>query len=99
LLNWVIERGYKVRRLVYRKGLSSRYEVMKNKKQRSLSIPDWIFFSKYDFSDVKPFIEVDYFSLSLFLIYEPYTTYYYSPINLSLPSTSIYRLYNWKYIT
>ena len=99
LLNWSMLKSRKLKRLVYRKGLSSRYTIMKSRKQRSYSIPDWIFSSKYDFSDVKPFLEVDYFSLSFFVLYEPYTTYYYTPTKLQEPHTSTYKLYNWKYIT
>jgi hypothetical protein len=72
---------------------------MKSRKQRSYTVPDWIFSTKYDFSDVKPFIEVDYFTLSFFIIYEPYITYYYTPQTQISPRLNIYRLYNWKYIT
>ena len=32
---------------------------MKSRKQKSKSIPDWVFFTKYDFSDIKNFLEVD----------------------------------------
>jgi hypothetical protein len=72
---------------------------MKTKKQRSNLVPDWVFTTKYDFSDIKPFMEVDYFTLSLFVVYEPYILYYYPPTKLFSPNISIYRLYNWKYIT
>ena len=99
IIHWTTIRSNKLRKLIYRKGLSSRYRVMKSRKQKSYTVPDWIFSTKYDFSDVKPFLEVDYFTLSVFIIYEPYTTYYYAPTNLLLPKTQIYRLYNWKYIT
>ena len=99
ILNWVVSRFRKTKRLIYRKGLSSRYKVLKARKQRSFNVPNWIFYSKYDFSDVKPFIEVDYFSLSFFIIYEPYINYYYSQLDFILPNVNIYRLYNWKYIT
>ena len=99
LLNWNILRSKKIKRLLYRKGLSTRYTIMKTHKQRSQTIPDWVFNSRYDFSDIKSFLEVDYFSLSTFIIYDPYVTFYYSPTKLLYPKTSIYRLYNWKYIT
>jgi hypothetical protein len=99
LINWSLDRSFKVKKLIYRKGLSSKYQSMKSKKQRSYVVPDWVFTSMYDFSDIKPFLEVDYFSLSFFLVYEPYTTYYYPPTNLTKPLKRIYRLYNWKYIT
>ena len=98
-LNWSILRNQKLKRLIYRKSLSNRYKVMKSRKQRSLNVPDWIFSTKYDFSDVKPFIEVDYFTLSFMIIYEPYITYYYTPQDILSPRLNIYRLYNWKYIT
>jgi len=99
LSHWTLVRFRKIKRLIYRKGLSSRYKVMKSRKQKSNTVPDWIFLTKYDFSDVKPFIEVDYFTLSFSLIYEPYLNYYYAPTNLLSPKINIYRLYNWKYIT
>ena len=99
LINWVLTRTLKLKRLVYRKGLSTKYGIVKARKQRSFNVPDWIFTSKFDFSDVKPFIEVDYFTLSFFIIYEPYLTHYYSPTKYLLPKTNIYKLYNWKYIT
>jgi hypothetical protein len=72
---------------------------MKSRKQKSNTVPDWIFSTKYDFSDVKSFIEVDYFTLSFYVIYEPYFNYYHPPTNILSPKVNIYRLYNWKYIT
>ena len=99
LSHWTLVRFRKIKRLIYRKGLSSRYKVMKSRKQKSNTVPDWIFLTKHDFSDVKPFIEVDYFTLSFSLVYEPYYSYYHAPTNLLSPKTNIYRLYNWKYIT
>ena len=99
LLNWNFIRSSKVKRLIFRKNLSSRFISIKSKKQRSRVVPDWIFLSKNDFSDVKCFLEVDYFTLSFFVLYEPYTTYYYSPTQLLLPKNYVYKLYNWKYIT
>mgnify|MGYP006077347785 CR=1 FL=1 len=99
LAHWTLVRFRKIKRLVYRKGLSSRYKVMKSRKQKSNTVPDWIFSTKYDFSDVKSFIEVDYFTLSFYVIYEPYFNYYHPPTNILSPKVNIYRLYNWKYIT
>jgi hypothetical protein len=99
LINWNIVRSSKIKRLIYKKSLSSRYTIMKSRKQKSSSVPDWIFNSKYDFSDIKPFIEVDFLTLSFFVIYEPYTSYYYPSGKNFLPKNYIYKLYNWKYIT
>jgi hypothetical protein len=99
VVHWTKLRTLKLKRLVYRKGLSSKYRSMKSKKQKSYTIPDWVFTTKYDASDIKPFMEVDFFTLSIVIIYEPYITYYTTPSTLGLPKTQLYRLYNWKYIT
>jgi ribosomal protein L39E len=83
-----------MKRLIYRKGLANKYKVMKTKKQKSNNIPDWVFLTKYDFVDTKPYLEIDYFTLSIVILYEPYFTYYESPTDLLTPKLNIYRLYN-----
>ena len=72
---------------------------MKLKKQRSYYTPNWIYLARYDISDVKPYIEVDYFTLSAIVLYEPFQTYYFSPDEAPDFRPTIYRMYNWKYIT
>ena len=99
LFNWTTLRVRKFKRLVYRKGLAYKYKLMKTKKQKSRYTPNWIFNVRYDLIDVRPNLEVDYFTLSVFYLYEPYLNQQY-PINeLSEKRHHIYRLYNWKYIT
>ena len=97
--NWTLKRHKKFKKLVYRKGLAGKHKVMKLKKQRSYYTPNWIYLARYDISDIKPFLEVDYFTLSAFVLYEPFTTYYYTPDESPDFRPNIYRMYNWKYIT
>lgn len=97
--NWTLKRHKKFKKLVYRKGLAGKHKVMKLKKQRSYYTPNWIYLARYDISDVKPFLEVDYFTLSVFVLYEPFLTYYYTPDESPDFRSNIYRMYNWKYIT
>jgi hypothetical protein len=99
LTNWTIIRNRKFRRLVYRKGRAAKYKLMKTRKQRSRYTPNWIFNVNYDLTDVKPWLEVDYFTLSLFYIYEPYSINLYPVNDLASHRQNVYRLYNWKYIT
>ena len=99
IANWTLKRGKKFKKLVYRKGLANRQKVMKLKKQRSFYTPNWIYLTRYDISDVKPYVEVDYFTLSTIVLYEPFTTYYFSPDETPDFRPTIYRMYNWKYIT
>lgn len=97
--NWTLKRHKKFKKLVYRKGLAGKHKVMKLKKQRSYYTPNWIYLARYDISDIKPFLEVDYLTLSAFILYEPFTTYYYTPDESPDFRPNIYRMYNWKYIT
>lgn len=91
-------RNNKFKKLVFRKNLPNKYKLMKQKKQRSLSIPNWISTVKYDFSDVKSFLEVDYMTLSFFIIYENTLISFYSPLDIKIIRYNIYKMYNWKYV-
>ena len=98
LTSLVMKRNLKFKALVFRKSLAGRYKVMKQVKQRSNYTPKWIFTTKYDLSDIKPFLEVDFFTLSLFYIYEHNLLLYYTPNNIKIIRYNLFRLYNWKYI-
>jgi hypothetical protein len=99
LIVWANSNKNKFKTLVFRKGLASSYKLMKQRKQRSVHVPLWIYNSRFDLSDVKPNYEVDYFTMSSFVLYEPLLIDYYSPDDLPDHRHYIYRLYNWKYIT
>ena len=99
IANWTLKRNKKFKRLVYRKGLASRHKVMKLKKQKSYYTPHWIYLARYDISDIKSYLEVDYLTLSTFVIYNPYLIDYHTPDETPDWRSTIYRMYNWKYIT
>ena len=99
IANWTIKRVKKYKRLIYRKGLAGRYKLMKQRKQRSFYTPNWIYLTRYDISDIKPYLEVDYLTLSAILVYNPYVLEYRTPAETPHYRPTIYRLYNWKYIT
>ena len=98
LSSFILKRNLKLKSLVFRKSLASRYKLMKQTKQRSNYTPNWIFTTQYDFADVKPFIEVDFFTLSMFMLYDYNTLLYYSPNDVRVTRYNLLRLYNWKYI-
>jgi len=99
LSNWRHNRLQKFKRLIFRKSLSSKYKIIKLRKQKSYYTPNWIFLIKYDISDIKPFLEVDYFTLSASIIYDPLLFAFAPAEDLITYRTNTYRLYNWKYIT
>lgn len=98
-LNSVLVRDKKFKRLIYRKNSAGRYTTMKLRKSKSYYIPKWISDVNYDYLDVKPFLEVDFFTLSVFCIYDYNNILYYSPDDIRIARYGIVRLYNWKYIT
>ena len=93
------DRGNKLKRLVYKKGLARKYKIIKQRKQKSYYTPTWIYKNRFDFSDVKCFLEVDYFTLSAIVLYTPYLFNYHSYDNQLDLKINTFRLYNWKYIT
>ena len=98
-LNWTNDRVRKFKRLVYRKNKPLQYKVMKNKKQQSYYTPNWIYQTRYDNTDVKPYLEVDFFTLSVFILTDTYIQYYHKVDDMPDLRNSTYMLYNWKYIT
>ena len=99
LTNWTILRLRKFKRLIFRKNIVRKYTLMKNKKKKSYYTPNWIFLNEYDISDIKSYLEVDYFSLTLIIIYDPFLISYFQESDFLSKRYNIYRLYNWKYIT
>jgi len=67
---------------------------MKQKKQRSFYVPQWIYLTQYDTADIKPYLEVDYLTLSAIVIYNPYIMNYHMPLETTYYRPNIYRLYN-----
>ena len=99
LVTTTLKRNSRFKSLVFRKSLAGRYKVMKQVKQRSNYTPKWISTTRYDLSDIKTFLEVDYLTLSLFYIYNSNLFLYYTPNDLRITRYNLLRLYNWKYIT
>jgi hypothetical protein len=67
---------------------------MKQRKQRSNYTPKWIQNVVFDFSDIKSFLEVDFFTLSFFIIYDYNRITYYTPQDIKVIKFNLYRLYN-----
>ena len=97
--NTTLLRTRKFKRLVYRKGMAGKYKIIKLRKQRSRYTPKWIYYSRFDHSDIKTYLEVDYFTMSMFILYNPYLLDYSAPDDTIDLRISIYKMYNWKYIT
>ncbi len=97
-LNVTRARNVKFKNLIYKKSAASKYKIMKQRKQKSHYTPNWIKNVRFDFTDVKPFLEVDFFTLSVFIIYDYNFITYYTPDDINTTRYNLYRIYNWKYI-
>ena len=67
-------------------------------KQKSFDLPKWISNNKNLFEDCSKFLEIDYFTLSIFCLYEPLQWSDVNSFNFLETRFSIINLYNWKYI-
>jgi hypothetical protein len=70
-----------------------------DEKKKSYSLPKWILFSKNTIDDVSNYLETDYFTLSIFVLYEPFLWTDLNSYNLIDQKFGIINLYNWKYLT
>lgn len=95
LLNWSLKKKFKLKIKLKKKfTIASRDE-----KTRSKTFPDRILINENLYDDVPQFLEIDYLSLSVIVLYEPFL---FSDINVYTwigNKFNIANLYNWKYIT
>ena len=61
--------------------------------------PKWFFQLLFRKFDIPKYIEVDFFTLSAFLLFEPFFTKHYNPFFMKLYKYHVINVYNWKYLT
>ena len=96
LMNLTLKKKIRLRRALKNK-INKKFSL--EDKKRSDRMPNWIRFNKNLTKDVAKFVEVDFFSLSAFILYEPFSWSEINNYNLTDPRFGIINLYNWKYIT
>lgn len=98
LMSWNNLRIKKFKKLVYRKKIASSYTIIKSLKQKSRYTPSYIYNMRFDMSDTKSYLEIDYFTLSFIFIYDSFIFDFISPDDFPEMKHYVYKLYNWKYI-
>jgi hypothetical protein len=96
LVNWNNYHHLRFKKLLNYRNNSSRTDLS---KQVSRHLPDWIFTIGYRTLDIPNYLEVDYFTLSTFILYEPLSVTEFHPLTILEARPEIYTMYNWKYIT
>lgn len=100
LFKWFLNLSFKKKiklKKIAKKKFSYSHDT--EEKKKSYSLPKSILFNKYFFEDVINYLEVDYFTLSVIILYEPLLWTDLNNFNLFEQKFSIINLYNWKYIT
>jgi len=95
LVNFHARNQLRLSKFTQYKNNKSRYDLS---KQKSYHLPDWIFWAGSKSFDIPKYLEVDYFTLSSFIIYEPWTDCDFNPLVYLEDRRQIIRMYNWKYI-
>lgn len=96
LKGWATLKRNRVNRIFYRKHRPFR----RNKTPKlSKNLPLWFFDLQYSYSDVPRYFELDYFTLSIFVLLNPIIIERWMPIRIGVFDWNILNMYNWKYIT
>ena len=96
---WSVQRRFKASRVFYRKIKPMNYGKFNKTPKLSKNLPQWFFDLQYSQGDVPKYFEVDYFSLSIFVIHDQITSERWLPTKSNLYNPLTLNMYNWKYIT
>jgi len=96
IVNWT-----QVKQNRFKHQISSKFSKINLRldKQSSSSMPDWILNLEVRTHDVAKHLEVDYMSLSIFVLFDPLFLDATRLNRVSDKSSLITNMYNWKYIT
>lgn len=95
LINWGVRNKLRITKFSQSKQNQSRSDLS---KQKSDHIPDWVFLAGVKNFDIPKYMEVDYFTLSSFILYEPFLITEFNPLTILESRSTILNMYNWKYI-
>lgn len=95
----MLARRYRLNRIFYRKITTINYQKYYKTPKMSRNLPNVFFDLQYLHGDIPKYFEVDYFSLSMFVVQDqadcanllPRQSFVHNPLTLNM--------YNWKYIT
>lgn len=96
LRNWSELRQKRVTRAFY-----SKYRPSGTDKgfRFARPLPNWFFDLRFSYRSIPQILEVDFFTLSIFVIHDKLSSDPTEPIRANLYDSSVLNMYNWKYIT
>ena len=96
LRNWSSLRQKRVTRVFY-----SKYRPSGTDKGFKFArpLPNWFFDLRFSYRSIPQILEVDFFTLSIFVIHDKLSSDPTEPVRANLYDASVLNMYNWKYIT
>lgn len=96
LRNWSELRQKRVTRTFY-----SKYRPSGTDKEFRFArpLPNWFFDLRFSYRTIPQILEVDFFTLSVFVIHDKISADPTEPVRANLYDSSVLNMYNWKYIT
>ena len=92
LTNWERTKSTHLNRLAY-------VSRLKTKRTFRKRLPNWVVRRVSYGYDIPKYLEVDYLTLSAFILYEPFLSSDFNHLFQKFSRGNIYKNYNWKYIT
>ena len=97
--SWTSQKNFRVSKLFYRKIQPMNNIRIDKTPKLSRNLPYWFFDLQHFYTDIPKYLEVDYFTLSIYVVHDylyyerftPFRNFRYNPLTLNM--------YNWKYIT
>lgn len=96
IINYFLKRKIKIRIRLRKKNNKASLSF---EKKKSSTLPHWLLFEKNLENDVSKFFEIDFFSLSIFIVYEPFLVENLNHYEIYNIKYNVINMYNWKYIT
>lgn len=96
IINYFLKRKIKIRIRLRKKNNKASLGF---EKKKSSTLPHWLLFEKNLENDVSKFFEIDFFSLSIFIVYEPFLVENLNHHEICNIKYGVINMYNWKYIT
>lgn len=94
--NWSVLRRNRVNKIFYRKNKPATF----NKNIRIVrTLPAWFFDLRFTYCAVPKYFELDFFTLSLFVVHDRVALEKGAPTRFLTRPHAILNMYNWKYIT
>ena len=96
LKGWFLQKRLRLKKKIFNKLI---FKSSEEDKQKTKVMPKWILKNKNLFFDIPQYLEVDFFTLSAIVLYEPFLWTDIDPYHFLNFKASVINLYNWKYIT